>query len=714
MKKVIALSLTLISFFCEGQSIPLIDDPGDSLVTLDEGWTYKMSDRPGSDGMGSKNWKSLRPAADIHDSIPDEAKTGVGLMQLLFRVSERARDEHLTLMIRQSIASEIYLNGKSIRKYGVVSDNPSAIKAYDPRWEPVPLDISTDSVNLLEVRFAVQPGVRYITYYGAVNPFFSVVIGRTDEAIEKYKEIYIRPWMDVLLQGIILMVFVLHISFFLMYHAQRANLLFAIAALCTFIVGWIVNYYYYYASPDQKFLCAVLASVFYAVNQIFLFTSIHSYLKIHTKSSLWIIALIQFLGIIVGIVWYKRGFELVLANVPLITYLLIIIISISQRKRVRESIILTIGLSISFISFFLFLATVMTFYDNLLRPVFDPPSFFFLIFMLGPPTSVSIFLAYDFARTSKRLKEKLDEVEILSEKNVAVEKEKQEILTLQNQRLETKVQERTAALNQSINELKSTQSQLIQSAKMASLGELTAGIAHEIQNPLNFVNNFSELNRELLHELKEKMSDRNPDDATKIINDVVINEEKINHHGKRADAIVKAMLQHSRSTTGVKELTDLNALADEYLRLAFHGFRAKDKSFNATAKTDLDQRVGKVLVVQQDIGRVILNLITNAFYAVSEKKKLLANEYEPIVELKTKKQDGHVLISVIDNGNGISSKILDKIFQPFFTTKPTGQGTGLGLSLSYDIVKAHGGEIKVESKEGEGAVFTIVLGHREQ
>ena len=272
-------------------------------------------------------------------------------------------------------------------------------------------------------------------------------------------------------------------------------------------------------------------------------------------------------------------------------------------------------------------------------------------------------------------------------------------------------------LETTLTNLKSTQSQLIQSEKMASLGELTAGIAHEIQNPLNFVNNFSEVNKELLVEMKEELDKGNIDEVKALANDVIDNEEKINHHGKRADAIVKGMLQHSRSSSGVKEPTDINALCDEYLRLSYHGLRAKDKSFNATMKTDFDTSLEKVNIIPQDIGRVVLNLLTNAFYVVDEKKKACQAElveagkaYEPTVSISTKKVGDKAEISVSDNGNGIPQKVLDKIFQPFFTTKPTGQGTGLGLSLSYDIVtKGHGGELKVETKEGEGSTFIIQL-----
>ena len=274
------------------------------------------------------------------------------------------------------------------------------------------------------------------------------------------------------------------------------------------------------------------------------------------------------------------------------------------------------------------------------------------------------------------------------------------------------LQQRNVKIENTLYQLRSTQDQLIQSEKMASLGELTAGIAHEIQNPLNFVNNFSEVSAELIAEMKAELKNGKIEEAIEIADDIENNLEKINHHGKRADAIVKGMLQHSRTSSGQKEPTDINALADEYLRLAFHGLRAKDKAFNATLKTDFDGSIGKVNIVPQDIGRVVLNLINNAFYAVGEKKKQFGDAYESIVSVSTKKAGDKVELSVKDNGNGIPQKVLDKVFQPFFTTKPTGQGTGLGLSLSYDIVKAHGGELKVETKEGEGSEFIIHLPSR--
>ena len=317
--------------------------------------------------------------------------------------------------------------------------------------------------------------------------------------------------------------------------------------------------------------------------------------------------------------------------------------------------------------------------------------------------------------------------ELIKARQKAIEEEQNnKVISAMKAQLEIDVAERTAELRKqkeeleiTLDELKAAQAQLIQSEKMASLGELTAGIAHEIQNPLNFVNNFSEVNRELITEMKHEIESGNFTEAKDIAKDIEDNEEKINYHGKRADAIVKSMLQHSRSASGKKEPTDINALADEYLRLSYHGLRAKDKSFNAKFETDFDDSIREINIVQQDIGGVLLNLINNAFYSVSEKQRQEIPGYEPTIKVTTRRlgdrfdrdnDRDRVEIRVADNGNGVPKKVLDKIFQPFFTTKPTGLGTGLGLSLSYDIItRGHGGELKVETKEGEGAEFIIIL-----
>ena len=301
----------------------------------------------------------------------------------------------------------------------------------------------------------------------------------------------------------------------------------------------------------------------------------------------------------------------------------------------------------------------------------------------------------------------------------ATRKERAEFnfVTQQNQMLDKLVAERTAELTkqkdelqQTLNLLQTTQQQLIQSEKLASLGELTAGIAHEIQNPLNFVNNFSEVSMELVDEMEAELAKGDTEEAIAIGSDIKTNLEKIIHHGKRADAIVKGMLQHSRASSNTKEPTDINKLADEYLRLAYHGLRAKDKTFNAELVTNFAEGLPMVNMVPQDIGRVLLNLFNNAFYAVHTKQATGGAEYKPVVTLNTLQKNGSIVISVADNGTGIPDDVKDKVMQPFFTTKPTGEGTGLGLSLSYDIVvKGHNGNIDVKSEIGEGSEFFVTL-----
>jgi two-component system NtrC family sensor kinase len=298
-------------------------------------------------------------------------------------------------------------------------------------------------------------------------------------------------------------------------------------------------------------------------------------------------------------------------------------------------------------------------------------------------------------------------------------KQQQELRRINERKdeLEAMVAARTAEITQqknelqeTVKELQATQAQLIQQEKLASLGELTAGIAHEIQNPLNFVNNFSEVSMELIEEMEEEMAKGDMEEANAIAADIKQNLEKIRHHGKRADGIVKGMLQHSRASSNIKEPTNLNTIADEYFRLAYHGLRAKDKSFNAELVANLDPNLPLINIVPQDVGRVLLNMFTNAFYAVHQKQKTIGGDFKPRVEVSTKVIGKEVEVIVRDNGSGIPDAIKDKIMQPFFTTKPAGEGTGLGLSLSYDIiVKAHKGHINIESKEGEGTAFIITL-----
>ncbi|AKD58251.1 histidine kinase [Spirosoma radiotolerans] len=335
-----------------------------------------------------------------------------------------------------------------------------------------------------------------------------------------------------------------------------------------------------------------------------------------------------------------------------------------------------------------------------------------LLAMFSIPLGLSLSLVRDYARTYRTLQKKLQEVEQLSAQAMIQEQEKQQLLARQNEVLEHQVADRTAELTKSLSDLQRTQQQLIQKEKMASLGELTAGIAHEIQNPLNFVNNFSEVSDELVDELRAEQHKpvRDTGLETELLDDLKQNLQKITQHGKRASAIVKGMLEHSRSSSGEHQSINLNALADEYLQIAYQGLRAKDKGFTVELATDFGADLPLLEVIPQEIGRVLLNVYNNAFYAVRQKQKTTNFDYRPKVALQTRQENGRILIRVSDNGTGMPESVKEKIFQPFFTTKPTGEGTGLGLSLSYDIItNGHGGSLLVESQEGEGSAFIIEL-----
>lgn len=420
-----------------------------------------------------------------------------------------------------------------------------------------------------------------------------------------------------------------------------------------------------------------------------------------------------------------------------------------------------IAAALPFILYFLTALMIYALFDQKLKTYSQTDAVFNYGLGLGIAWLVVMFSWYLYRRYARQ--QNVITEALLAKERLEHEKEAERIALIAQQKseLEQQVKERTADLAQSLENLKATQDQLIHAEKMASLGELTAGIAHEIQNPLNFVNNFSEINMELIEELKGERLRAKGEGGTKeeyeLLKNIEENESKINHHGKRADAIVRSMLQHSRVTTGKKEPADINALCDEYLRLSYHGMRAKDKTFQAEYHLELDPGLPPVLVLTQEIGRVLLNLINNAFYAVGERMRAEGPErslgavgermrvedpdrsigavgerslgtvqykaasqndpaYRPLVTVKTQGMEDGVRISIIDNGSGIPNEIQDKVFQPFFTTKPTGQGTGLGLSLAYEIVtKGHGGELSVRSQEGEGTEFIIELpvGERE-
>jgi two-component system, NtrC family, sensor kinase len=663
-------------------------------IALDSGWKFKAGDNTdwAKPSFDDSSWQTVN-LFDGLDNLPQIPKNGITWFRRRLKTDSTLLNRQLVMRIYQTGASEVYLEGRLIHKLGVVSASPDSLKYYSPASISLSFPVAFNTEQTLAVRFANLPN-RYPIYFSPFKSDLELWVTTLENANEDRVVRYYRTFNNRINIGIGVAVIlcILYLSFFLFFPVQKINLYFSLSNFffALFLLLNTININYH----EPVFRFTVFSAVFLA---LYLILYLYCIYKIFNQKPGWIYWSLVASGVLsvpsvflinAGLVSTCLG-VLVLLDVMRISTMSI------QRNRSGAWIILISG-AIDLIYWTLNLLSVFV---DINLPDLD--SYVPFAFLIGP-LSLGIYLGYAFGTTSQSLRQKLAEVEQLSN-------EKQQILATQNETLEKQVKERTSELNQSLENLRSTQAQLIQSEKMASLGELTAGIAHEIQNPLNFVNNFSEVNNELIDEMKSELAAGNMQSAVEIANDIKENGQKINHHGKRAESIVKGMLQHSRASSGQKEPTDINELADEYLRLAYQGLRAKDKTFNAKFETKFDETIGEVNIVPQDIGRVILNLINNAFYAVNEKAKLRATGYEPRVVVETKRLNQKVAIRVADNGNGIPKNIVDKIFQPFFTTKPTGQGTGLGLSLAYDIVKAHGGEIKIETEEGKGSVFTIVL-----
>ena len=607
-------------------------------------------------------------------------------------------NDAIVLKIYQVGASEIYLDGKLIHSLGKVSSNPDEIETYNSPNNVFSLPLAKNKEHLLAVRF-VNSQPKYPIYYEHEGRIWiqatSLHNVLTNEPKLAFTDNERRSWTNNLFMvlGIGLFMFVLFLCLYIFFKREKINGYFALTSLffSCFISSILLDFSSYVYAFKYDFATG-LFSVLYSL------TSLYCIYKIFNKRNGFVFWSITAIGILFIPSFFL--FSTIYSGPIFGIIILFELIRISIISLKSDKILALIFLSLGIFNLIYWILLSLDRLTDINIPKlqnYQPFAYALL------PLSIAIYLGYFFGKRSQSLRLNLERVQKLS-------REKESILSKQNETLEQQVKERTASLNQSLEELKATQSQLIQSEKMASLGELTAGIAHEIQNPLNFVNNFSEVSTELIDEMNEELEKGDFEEAKAISNDIKQNLEKINHHGKRADGIVKGMLQHSRKNTGEKELTDINKLADEYFRLAYHGLRAKDKSFNAQLETDYDDSIKTVNMIPQDIGRVILNLITNAFYAVDEKKSNSESiDFKPTVSVSTKKLKDTIEIIIKDNGNGIPKDILDKIFQPFFTTKPTGKGTGLGLSMSYDIIRAHNGKLQVESNDKEGTIFTVSL-----
>jgi signal transduction histidine kinase len=706
-------SIFISNVFSQDTSATIIDItniPADGLL-LNHGWKFQAGDNPewARNDYNDGTWSSIDPAKDNYE-LPGISKRDICWLRLHI-YSGHSAGQQLEMLLQQSVASEIYVDDSLLYRFGIISENTKEVRAYDPLWKPLRLPILNKGNHVLAIRYQLKPGILYTNTFETINPITWIKMMETNYAVAYYqKRSALIQAVAFISIGFLLMMFILHMTFYLVYRNQKGNLFFGLYAL-TALTGNILQLVLlmFNHTVDYKFYYGSFALTLFFSTNLFILLAVKYMMELKWDFTYRLSIILFVVAVMVNIFFYPWGWKAGAVITPLLCLNIIRVAIISISKRKRGAWIIAIGGISSIIFFIAFFSKVQGSGTSLFEG-YDPlRSVIFLLFALSLPIAASLVLALDFAFANKSLQRKLIEVNTLSQKNIIQEREKQQILASQNSMLEKQVSERTSELKQSLDNLKSTQKQLVQSEKMASLGELTAGIAHEIQNPLNFVNNFSEVNREMIAELKTEMGKGNYDEVKIIADNIESNEAKINQHGRRADAIVKGMLQHSGKSSGQKEPTDLNALCDEYLKLSYHGLRAKDKNFNVTMQTEYDDTIGKINIIAQDIGRVLLNVFNNAFYAVNEKKKTSGVSYNPEVSVITKKETNRVLISVNDNGVGIPANIIDKIFQPFFTTKPAGSGTGLGLSLSYDIIKAHGGEIKVESTEGGGTSFVIQL-----
>ena len=694
---------------------------GDSLNTKNiqifKNWDY----HPGDDStwafpaFSSVGWKTVNCTFDL-DSIKAYKWNGIGWFRKTIVIDSSLMNKTVAMTLNHYGASQFYIDGKLINNFGTVSKKSDGEKIYYSNSEPIVINFNSSSTYLLAVRYSNHLPIDYPYLYKRFRNTagFYATFKNWYEGVNYYGVKQANDTaQNATLFGIFLSISIIYLLLFLFYSKQKEYLyytIFTFSIASSFAIDALVNvvhsdlaFYFGTTFTSRYFALAIFLSVLAFLYQIFYarMLKLFPYLMAIAIGA-YILSLATNYNDTV------RYIYLAIVFISSIEILRVVYLAIKRKK--NNAWVIGAGVSVFVVGISLLIIYII-FIEGRLN---NESIIFILLFSI--PLSMSIYLARSSSQTNKNLETQLATVKQLSEE--AIEQEKTaaklaietQLVRAENER-KTQELEYAKEIEKAYTELKSTQAQLIHAEKMASLGELTAGIAHEIKNPLNFVNNFSEVSRELLDEIKELLQKENNTEGLEIVNDLKQNLEKINQHGKRADSIVKGMLLHSRGTSGEKTLTDINELLDQYVNLAYHGLRAQDKGFNITIEKDYDYTIEKINVVPQDISRVFLNIINNACYAAYDRKKKSGDtNFTPTLRVSTKNLAGKVEIRIADNGNGISADILDKIFQPFFTTKPTGEGTGLGLSLSYDIVtKVHGGNIKVESEEGKGAMFIIEL-----
>ncbi|CCH54745.1 histidine kinase [Fibrisoma limi BUZ 3] len=703
----------------QAQQIARIDSLPATGLLIRTGWRWHSGDNPAwaKPDFDDSRWDSSKPFQSI-TSVPAFEKSPLGWFRLTFALDSAVAQQTLSLHLNQVGASEIYLDGTLFRRLGTVGASYDQQQAYTPKtWERYLLPSLSAGKHVLAVRLSQHRPPWYVPKrFYLTGPIFLARLVPTSGLIEEIaSHLYVSTIANYIVVGVFLLLSVIHFLYYA-YRRQRTNLIFAVAMLLGTYSLTLTDVLAVESNTelaDWVSFCAGMVVMFFIS---LLLASYYAYLK--QPFGWWFWSLTTALVVSRICVDYL-GPELGLNLLNSLLLILMILegirvsrLAVRSRRANAQLLLSTILIMLAI----LLVGALISYWLSSSLPQYSPyiSNVINLLFFMALPVGFAILLARDHAQTNQKLEERLAEIEQLSA-------EKESILKEQNEKLERQVAERTAKLTQSLAELHDTQEQLIQREKMASLGELTAGIAHEIQNPLNFVNNFADVSVELVAELKEeaeKGTQRDSELEAELLTDLEQNLTKISQHGSRAAGIVRSMLDHTRTSAGQSEPVDLNALVDEFLRLAYHGIRAQDKHgstgppehFNAQLVTQYDDSLGTVTVVPQDIGRVLLNLFNNAFHAVRERAAKEPAGYTPTVSVSTSRSGNTVVIDVRDNGFGVPEGIREKIFQPFFTTKPTGQGTGLGLSLSYDIItKGHRGTLSLESTGSTGTTFRIRL-----
>lgn len=662
-----------------------------------DGWIF----REGNDAswaekeINPSGWIPLKPKqlASKKTNTPAE-----GWFRITLRVDSAFNTVPLGIRMGTWAAVDVYVNGVFVHAFGNTDLQSGKFEPYNPYYKfPVPVSLIPGTENTIALH-VVDNAIRLLPNWGEPNSFIKLT---NDHYVRNLYESFIdfakyqTIWFSILI--------VLSLFFWLLVYLNPAMKNLNVIALCTSIIFMAFLSSSSPSSTGSLFFLRIQffsSMIFWGLMVGIIPAVISGVIKNHIPRWIKIFFLLSPILMTADQLLFTPGFLAGLTVLSSVSVSFGIIVTSWKRLQAPQwAIVIGVMLTITLILSSVGSYALGTENSETYRKF---GQYLGTGITLSFPVSLLVYIALQFKANIRETREH-------AEKIVQVTEEKKEILAQQNVLLEQQVSERTQELSQSLENLKTAQAQLIQAEKMASLGELTAGIAHEIQNPLNFVNNFSEVNSELVSELEAAASAGNFEEIKLLARDIKDNEEKINHHGKRADSIVKSMLQHSKKSSGQKEPTDINALCEEYLHLSYHGYRAKDKSFNANYETDFDPTLPNINVVPQDMCRVILNIINNAFYACNERYKVQGSTFLPLIMVSTKNLGDKIEIMIKDNGNGIPESIKEKIFQPFFTTKPTGQGTGLGLSLSYDIVKAHGGELRVDSQAGNGTTFVIIL-----